>query len=166
MTGAFTKLSTFPRHRLLDEELVRGRARELDLLAAFGAPSQETAASEPDPTFFWDLEWPCGLVMGIVFEQLTEALVLRLDEPEIDHALRHLGVEVRDVWTFEQQDPVAFAALGEGTDERWAVWREDRNQLKERVVGALVRRDASCQADELGAADPAHRYWVAPDDSV
>jgi hypothetical protein len=162
----FTKLTTFPRNRLIDEDLVRCRARELDLLTAFGPPSHETPAGEPDPTFFWDLEWRCGLVMGIQFEQLSEQVVLRLDEPEFDHALRHLGVEVRDVWTLEAADPRRFATLGDAGSERWALWREDRNQLKELVVASLLHRDAECRLAEVDGSDPQHRYWIAPDDSA
>lgn len=165
MTVAFTKLTAFPRNRLLEDELAHGRVRELDLLARFGPPSHETPASEPDPTFFWDLEWACGLVMGLQFDQLTEQLVLRLDEPEIDHALRHLGVEVRDLWSIDADTARRLDRTDPAEQGSWGLWREDRNELKERVAAGLCRRDADCRAAELAPGDPAHRYWVAPDDS-
>ena len=108
MVAAFSKLPRFPRNRLIDEELARGRVSELDLLMRFGDPTTQTAARDTDPIFFWDLEWSCGLVVALQFKQVTEVLGLRLDLPDVDHALRHLAFPVDDLWTLETATPDRF----------------------------------------------------------
>jgi hypothetical protein len=148
MTGGFRKLSAFPRNRLLEEELVRCRASELDLLGALGAPSIETDADEPDPSFFWDVEWSCGLVMSLQFRQLTEVLSVRLDAPEVDHALRHLGCPLQDVWRLEEQAPERFRAVARFPDRSWELWAQGPDGRPAPVATGLTERDARCWCDE------------------
>ncbi|MCB1249949.1 MAG: hypothetical protein KDB36_11105, partial [Acidimicrobiales bacterium] len=74
--SAPVKLAAFPRDRLIERELFAGTVNEVDLLAALGAPSGESvpALGAGHPTFFWDLTYGCGLVMGLQFDQLTQRL--------------------------------------------------------------------------------------------
>ena len=96
MAEEVRRLSAFPRNDLLEEPAVTGRVSELELHEHLGPPTTESPSdSFEDPRQFWDLEWPCGLVMGIEYHQLTEELVMHLDAPDIEHALRHVGVELR-----------------------------------------------------------------------
>ena len=159
MVAAFSKLPRFPRHRLIEEELARGRVRELDLLMRFGDPTTQTAARDNDPVFFWDLEWSCGLVVALQFKQVTEVLGLRLDEPDVDHALRHLGFPISDLWLLEVESPEHFADVLGGVDRTWQVWRES-GVPPEPVASPMTQRDAVCWCAELAAQEPGDRYRV------
>lgn len=160
MPLSYRKLARYPRSLLIDEDLFRGRTSELDLIGFLGAPTLESPASEPDPTFFWDLEWHCGLVMGMRFNQLTEDLFVRLDELDIPHALRHLGFEVRDLALLEDEEPATFATLGPPLDVGFELWAEDDGGRKTLLVGGLTERDAQCRLAEREDAEPGRRFWV------
>lgn len=159
MTSGFTKLRKFPRNRLIEDELLRCRASELDLFVAFGEPTLQTPADDADPTFYWDMEWSCEMVMGLQFKQLTEILTIRLDQPETHHALRHLGFEVTDLWTLEEDSPERFAELCEPPDLSWELWRQVDGE-KECVAKSLTERDADCWRDSFADTDDAPRHWV------
>lgn len=160
MPVGFTKLSRFPRHRLIDADLLRCRAHELDLLAAFGEPTLETAASEPEPLFYWDLEWDCGLVMSLQLHQLSEQLVVRLSEPDLAHARRHLGDAVREVRTLEQDDPEAFRRLGTPLNRAWEVWKDDGGNGRVTLERGLTERDAACRLVDR-EAEQEGRFGIA-----
>jgi len=154
----FTKLAKFPRNRLLDVDLVRCRADELDLLGAFGPPTLETAASEPDPIFYWDLDWTCGLVMSLKFEQLTQTLTLRMDEPDTNHALRHLGFDVASLWTLEDADPNALTRVTAMLDTTWDLFEVNAKGTRTRIDVGLTERDARCRAGDFDAGGPNPAY--------
>lgn len=119
--------------------------------------------------FFWDLVWPCGLVTAVAFEQLTEVLTLHLDQADVDHAVRHLGIRPRDEWRWELDAPAAFAAAVPDVPSRgWSVWCE-RDGAGPIVVGEhLTERDARCWLVSLesdgddGDAAGVARYRVEP----
>jgi hypothetical protein len=156
----FKKLTTFPRHRLMEEELVRGQVSELDLLASFGKPGHQGTSADHEPTFFWDLEWPCGLVAALQFSQLTQQVGIRLDRPEVAHALRHLSLHVKDEWLLEQAEPERFAALAPSVDRNWELWRWDNRGEKDQVKNGLAERDATCWRDEMLHGEDGLVYWV------
>lgn len=158
MVAVFSKLPRFPRHRIIEEELARGRVSELDLLARFGDPTTQSAARD-DPVFFWDLEWSCGLVVALQFKQVTEVLGLRLDEPDVDHALRHLGFVVDDLWLLEAAAPDRFREVIGPVDRSWQVWRES-GERPEVVAEALTQRDAACWCAEVAEAERGSRFRV------
>lgn len=160
MGTAFSKLTKFPRNRLLEDEVLRCRASELDLLGLFGEPTGQTTADDLDPTFFWDIEWSCELVMGMQFKQLTETLQVRLDAPDVDHALRHLGFAVHDVWNLELDDPSRFAELAQPLAHDAELWRTDQAGEKEQIATELTERNAYCWRDELNELDSGEKYWV------
>jgi hypothetical protein len=160
MGTSFSKLTKFPRNRLIEQELIRCRASELDLLGVFGEPTSQTAADELDPTFFWDIEWSCELVMSLQFKQLTEMLTIRLDAPDVDHALRHLGFTVHDLWTLEADDPDRLAELGAPLPHDAELWRTDQRGEKEQIATHLTERDAYCQRDELNDEGSGNKYFV------
>ena len=159
MVAAFSKLPRFPRHRLIEEELARGRVSELDLLMRFGDPTTQTAARDNDPVFFWDLEWSCGLVVALQFKQVTEVLGLRLDEPDVDHALRHLGFPISDLWLLEVESPEHVADVLGGVDRTWQVWRES-GVPPEPVAVAMTQRDATCWCAEVADRERGDRFRV------
>jgi hypothetical protein len=150
----FTKLASYPRNRLVDEELARCRVSELELLGQFGPPTSVRDVPGGEPTFFWDLEWSCGLVADLQFLQLSELLSIRLDAPDIDHVLRHLGVPVRELWLLEEASPEQMRKVAGPVDRSWEIWREDERG-PHLVATALTERDARCWCDERG--DPSYR---------
>jgi hypothetical protein len=160
MGTSFSKLTKFPRNRLLEQELIRCRASELDLLGVFGEPTGQTAADELDPTFFWDIEWSCELVMGLQFKQLTEMLTIRLDAPDVDHALRHLGFSVRDLWTLEADEPERLSEIARPLAHDAELWRTDQDGEKEQLATRLTERDAYCWRDDLNQSGSGDKYWV------
>lgn len=149
------RLKAFPRHRLIAHEVLRCRAHELDLLTSLGEPTSQTDPRDAEPVFFWDLEWPCGLVTAVALHQLDERLTLHLDEPEVPHALRHLGVDPVDSWLWQEADPVAFAAaVPEPPEPSWSVWRQVDQGRRTCLASGITERDARCWVDELEAAEP------------
>jgi len=160
MGTSFSKLTRFPRNRLIEHELIRCRASELDLLGVFGEPTSQTAADELDPTFFWDIEWNCELVMGLQFKQLTELLTIRLDAPDTDHALRHLGFEVRELWSLEADEPEALAAIARPLPHDAELWRLTLDGEKEQIATQLTERNAYCWRDDLNNRSSGEKYWV------
>jgi hypothetical protein len=160
VTVRFSKLTKFPRNRLIEEDLLRCRASELDLLTTFGAPTLESPASEPDPTFYWDVEWVCGLLMSMHFNQLTERLTIRLNEVDGAHALRHLGFDVTDLWSLEQESPDVAAALRGPSDASWELWQQQGASGRVAIAVGLTKSDADCWCAEIAAEANAKPCWV------
>jgi hypothetical protein len=158
VAGSFAKLSRFPRNRLIEVDMVRGRVSELDLLRAYGDPVSDSTA-DLTPTCYWDLEWPCGLVVDLRFDQLEEELKVRLDETDIDHALRHLELRMTDMWRIDET-PGLLGELAPRADLTWEVWRETGPDRRERIADGLTERDARCQADELSSLGSDSRFFV------
>ena len=48
---------------------------------------------------------------------------MSLDQPEVPHALRHLGVEAYDLRLLRIDDPVRFAQVTEPADADLGAWR-------------------------------------------
>lgn len=144
-----TRLKSFPRHRLIEDALCRARASELSLYQSLGEPTGMTDPIDADPRLYWDLEWSCGIVMGMQFHQLTEALEIRLDEPDVPHALRHLGFEVDDLHLLAIDDPDRLIAICAPPDLSWEIWRVGPDGAEQPVERGLTRRDAGCWAAEL-----------------
>jgi hypothetical protein len=141
----------------VDEPLLWAVASELDLLGAFGVPTEQTSALDDDPTFFWDLAWPCGLLTGIEFHQLTQEAVVRLDALDEDHALRHLGTALArpSLLAVEEPDRYARVVARVGRPPRdWEVWRRDPDGVELRLASGMSERDASCLRDEIVASHP------------
>jgi hypothetical protein len=158
------RLKGFPRHEVLPHELLRCRASELDLLAALGEPTGHTDPHTTDPRFFWDLAWPCGLVTAVALDQLTERLTLHLDQADVDHALRHLGIEPHDMWRWDVDAPAAFAAaVPNPPSQDWVLWRQGDDGNRAVVAFGLTERDARCRLAALEDAEVPHHqvYGVA-----
>lgn len=150
------RLRAFPRHRLIGHELLRCRASELALLERLGPPTAEADPGHHEPRFFWDLEWGCGLLTSVALDQLSEELTLHLDQPEVEHALRHLDLAPTERWTWEEAEPDRFARAVRRLPERtWSVWQVLPGDLRLCVARDLTERDARCLAGDL--ADEAER---------
>jgi len=155
-----TRLKAFPRHRLLAQELFACPANEVDLLTVLGSPTAEYQPSigEGTPVLFWDIEWPCGLVMGLQFDQLDQRLSGFLDQPEVAHALRHLQLDPDELWILERDEPTRFGQVCPDPPDRTAqVWRVTADGTEEEVAFGVTGRDADCLVDELRASDLASR---------
>jgi len=162
MAEEVRRLATFPRNELLDEPVLTGKASELELLERLGPPTAERdGAAFEDARRFWDLEWPCGLIMGIEYDQLTEELVMHLDSHDLDHALRHLGVEIRDSGQSFDEKRDRFDRLNPrpvaGT---WSLWSEDRDGERLVIARNLSERDATCRRAAVESSDPAGSYGI------
>ena len=160
MGDAITRLAAFPRNKLIGQQLCSGKVSELALLERLGPPTATTDPVESDPRFYWDLEFRCGLVASLEFHQLSQTLALSLDGPDVDHALRHLGVEVFDLTRLEDTDPERFLQVASPLELEWEVWREDANRGVERLAGGLSERDAECQRDSFEETSLGAVHWV------
>jgi hypothetical protein len=154
-----TKLRTFPRSRLIEVPLCRMRTSELSLFQALGDPTAATDPIDPDPRLYWDIEWGCGMVMGLQFHQLTELLEMQLDAADVAHALRHLGVPAYDMHLLRIDDPARFVELCDPPDLDWEVWQEVGPGAGERTKIRLSRRDAECWAAE-SELFTGRRHWA------
>jgi hypothetical protein len=156
------RLSAFPRNDLLEEPVVTGKASELELLERLGPPTAtRDEAAFDDPRQFWDLAWPCGLVTAIEYHQLTEEVLVYLDSPDVEHALRHLGVDLRLMEQsfdhkrdrFDRLNPRPVGGL-------WSVVAEGHDLGRVFVARNLTERDALCRRNELAATDSSRTYRV------
>jgi hypothetical protein len=156
------RLPAFPRNDLLEEPAVTGRVSELELHEQLGPPTTESASDAfDDPRQFWDLEWPCGLVMGIEYHQLTEQLIMHLDAPDIEHALRHLGVELRAMEPsfdlkrdrFDRLNPRPIGGL-------WSIAADHGDTPRTWVARNLTERDARCRCTDLELTEPHRTFTV------
>ena len=159
MRDGLIRLRAFPRSRLLEDPLCRVRTSELSLYQAVGEPTAMTDPSDPDPRLYWDLQWACGMVMGLQFHQLSEELLIRLDEADIPHALRHLGVEAYELHLLRIDDPERFAQIAEPPVLDHELWRLNPDGTEQRYKRGLSRRDAECWAEQAEAAT-GRRHWV------
>jgi len=159
MRQGMIRLRAFPRNRLIEEPLCRLRTSELSLYQSLGDPTGMTDPIDSDPRLYWDLEWECGLVSALQFHQLTELLEISLDEADVAHALRHLGVEVFDLSALRRDDPARFAQVAEPLPLDWELWRADLSGQEGRYKLGLTRRDAECWAREAELATGRH-HWA------
>jgi len=162
MAEEVRRLAAFPREELLDEPVLTAKASELELLERLGPPTAEReGAAFDDARQFWDLEWRCGLVMGIEYDQLTEELVMHLDSLDVDHALRHLAIDLRGTDESFDEKRDRFDRLNPrpvvGT---WSIWSQDRNGERSLIARNLSERDAICWRDSLESSDPDVTYGV------
>jgi hypothetical protein len=157
-----TKLRAFPRSRLIERELFACSVSEVDLLEALGSPSAESqpGLGEGRPYLYWDLVWPCGIVMGLQFDQLEQRLVGFLDEPEVEHALWHIGIKPEQLWTLERDDPDRFAVVCDPAVREFELWVNSGGD-EVRVLTGLTRREAECRRATLEArAVAGQTYFV------
>lgn len=135
--------------RLREREFFTCTVPELDLLEALGDPLGDTVFDDGPPRLFWDFEFPCGLAVGLQFDQLTQRLTGHLDAAEVEHALRHLDLEPSDLWLLEEALPQRFLAQAARPDRRWAVATAGGHGPARIAARGLVRRDADCLVAEL-----------------
>ena len=154
-----TKLRAFPRNRLIEVPLCRARTSELSLYQSLGDPTGMTDPIDRDPRLYWDLEWTCGMVTSLEFHQLTEQLHIQLDEADVGHALRHLGVEVYDLHLLRMDDPDRFAEVAKAPQLGWELWRTQPDGATRLYKRGLSERDAKCWADQASRLT-GRRHWA------
>lgn len=156
------RLDVFPRDDLLDEPVLTGRVSELELHEHLGPPTTESEAdSFDDPRQFWDLAWPCGLVMAIEYHQLSEELVMHLDAADVDHALRHVGVELRGLEpTFDRKRDRFDRLNPRPVGGLWSIIAEQADGDRVCVARNLTERDARCRCVELELIEPHRTFTV------
>lgn len=166
MPGEIIQLKTFPRYRVVARELFACRASELSLWQALGPPTSEVnpPLGKGTPQMFWDVEFPCGMVMGLHFDCISERLVAHLDLPEVAHALRHLGLRPTEVWLLEEAEPDVFAQLAPQVSHSFSLWEQESGGEPELLAANVTDRDAHCQLEELDGLEPGVRMWVASAD--
>lgn len=160
------RLKAFPRYRVIERELFTCRAGEMGLIEALGPPTSEVdpPLGQGNPRMFWDVELPCGLIMGLHFDRITEVLTGHLDLPEVDHALRHLNLEPRQLWTLEQVEPDMFAASCDPVEHHFRLWETTDEDDEPLLVAAhLTNRDAACQLSVLQRDRRGPKRWIERD---
>jgi hypothetical protein len=162
MSEQVRRLAAFPRNDLLPEPVITGKVSELQLLERFGAPTAvRDEAAFDDPRQFWDLQWPCGLIMAIEYHQLTEELVMYLDAPDIEHALRHLGIDVRNLdQAFDLKRDRFDRLTPRPIEGLWSVVAESRDGERTLVARNLTERDAMCRRNDFVTNDRTLTYRV------
>jgi hypothetical protein len=163
MRDGLIRLRAFPRSRLVEDPLCRVRTSELSLYQAVGEPTAMTDPNDPDPRLYWDLQWSCGMIMGLQFHQLSEELLVRLDEADVPHALRHLGVEAYEMHLLRIDDPERFAQIAVPPDLDYELWRMNPDGSEQLYKRGLSKRDADCWAT-LAEAATGRRHWVGRHD--
>ncbi len=159
------RLKSFARYRVIGRELFSCQASEVDLLQALGPPTSEVdpPLGSGEPRMFWDVEFPCGLVMGLQFDRLRQHLLGHLDGPDVAHALRHLRLRPADLWTLEEAEPSAFATVAAGAPpmpRTFTLYEAEADSPPETVASGVTERDARCQLAELDGLEPGVRMWV------
>jgi hypothetical protein len=162
MSEQARRLAAFPRNDLLHEPAITGKVSDLELLERFGPPTAtRDEAVFDDPRQFWDLEWPCGLVMAIEYHQLTEELVMYLDAPDVEHALRHLGMDLRSMDQSFDRKRDRFDRLNpRPIDGLWSVVAESADGVRTVVARNLTQRDAACRRNDCVATDRTLTYRI------
>ena len=163
MRQGMIRLRTFPRNRLIEVPICRVRTSELSLYQSLGDPTGMTDPIDADPRLYWDLEWTCGMVMGLQFHQLTEHLEISLDQPDVPHALRHIGVEAFDLRLLRMEDPDRFAQVTQAPDLSWEIWRVAPDGAEQHYKRGLTQRDAECWAREAEQLT-GRRHWARQGD--
>jgi hypothetical protein len=148
--------------RLLARELFACTATELQILEAVGEPSSDNAFGTGPPTLVWDVAWPCGLTASLELLQLEQRLVGYLDRLEVDHALRHLGLDGAGVWLLEREEPDAFAQLPAPLPVRFDLWCTTDDGTKERLAEGITEGNAQCWREQLEDTPSADRVWLEP----
>ena len=159
MRDGMVKLRSFPRSRLIEVPLCHLRTSELSLYQSLGDPTATTDPVEADPRLYWDIQWSCGMVMGLQFHQLSEVLQIQLDQPDVPHALRHLAVEAYDLRPLRVEDPERFEAIGKTLVLDWEVHRTALDGTDQLYKRDLTRRDAECWATEAEVLT-GRRHWA------
>jgi hypothetical protein len=165
MRQGLIRLSGFPRNRLIEDPVCRVRTSELSLYQSLGDPTSMTDPIDRDPRLYWDLEWPCGMVMGLQFRQIDEMLEIKLDQADVPHGLRHLGVEASDMHLLSIDDPDRFAAICTPQDLSWELWQVRPEGGEARYKRGLTRRDAECWASEA-EEQTGVRHWARSADAA
>lgn len=165
VSDEIVRLRSFPRYRVIGRELFACRASEIDLWEALGAPTSEInpPLGQGSPQMFWDVEFPCGLVMGLQLDCISERLIGFLDAPEVSHAIRHLGIRPADLWLLETADPAKFAAVAPPVPHDARLWEQEGSSEPELLGSHLARRDAQCQLAELDGIEPGVRLFIDHD---
>ncbi|MGZ4709268.1 MAG: hypothetical protein ACXWBN_11060 [Acidimicrobiales bacterium] len=159
MRDGMLKLRSFPRSRLIEVPLCHLRTSELSLYQSLGDPTATTDPVEADPRLYWDIQWSCGMVMGLQFHQISEDLHIQLDQPDVPHALRHLAVEAYDLRLLRIEDPERFATIGEPPVLDWELHRAAPDGTDQVYKKGLTKRDAECWAAEAEAFT-GRRHWA------
>jgi hypothetical protein len=100
------------------------------------------------------------MAMALEFDQLTQRLTAHLDASEVEHALRHLAIEPKDLWLLEQQVPDKFASQAPPPDRSFELWTSEATGGRTLVAAGLTQRDAQCWLEEIEDDDANQRAWV------
>ena len=168
MREGMLKLRSFPRSRLIEVPLCHLRTSELSLYQSLGDPTATTDPVEADPRLYWDIQWSCGMVMGLQFHQISEDLQIQLDQPDVPHALRHLGRRgLRPAPRSRVEDPERSPGHRQGPSVLdWELHREPPGRHRPAATSeGLTERDAECWAAEAEALT-GRRHWAETSDAT
>lgn len=121
--------------------------------ARFGEPHYRGEGPRSLPA--WGFEFECGLTIEIQLNAERSQGLLLAELRELEHALRHLGLDEKDIeWRMDEDAPAWARALEEYHPCAWGRWTvavpNSEGEL-EPVAKCLSPADAQCQVDALAA---------------
>ena len=107
--------------------------------------------------WYWGFEAECGLQLMIVFYELKKLTYLHLEEPELDHALLHLG------WQASQVEPTvrdSFELYFGKRPSYWRVCRQDDTGNRYVINAFATHREAACLLQLFERLHHKQTYWI------
>lgn len=128
-----------------------------ELEQRFGAACEQEDGSGLGPCLYWGFEADCGLQLVVVFFELKGLTYLHLEEPELDHALLHLG------WQASQVGPTvrdSFESYFGKRPSHWQVCRQDGNGNRFVINAFATHREATCLLQSFERLHHKQTYWI------
>jgi hypothetical protein len=121
--------------------------------ARFGPPMKTGVATWFHDVDVWSLEFSCALQVVVHYAPEVDRFGVYANAPEIDHIMRHLGVEDAELLTRSD-----FFGLVPVLSFAWAVREEDGDGGVTELASAVSPRDAACLFETL-PSKPNRRRW-------
>ena len=119
-----------------------------------------TDPSDPDPRLYWDLQWSCGMVMGLQFHQLERGAAHPAGPGR--HPPRPApprGGGLRDAPAAHRRPRAVRRRSPSPRCSTTSCGAEAPDGSEQRYKRGLTRRDAECWAEQAEAAT-GRRHWV------
>ncbi len=123
---------------------------DAETIAGFGPPHY--GADGPRSLPAWGFVLECGLIVEIQYDDQAQEGLLHAELRELEHAIRHLGIQEQISWRMDVDRASFERALEEYHPVSWGRWtvvRRIESGDIEAVNRCLSPADARCQADDL-----------------